>query len=131
LELEIEQFISYYNNQRYHEALNNITPADVYYGRHRETITRRELLKQQTLKAGNHYNLSQLTAHNISWNITPLVYLTLTIYIFIVPRVLIVTTCNNTPNIGIKVNLYADNESPPEYYCTCSDTLYQRRYIEI
>jgi hypothetical protein len=66
LELEIEQFISYYNNQRYHEALNNVTPADVYYGRHREIITRRELPKQQTLKARKHYNLSQLTAHNIS-----------------------------------------------------------------
>jgi hypothetical protein len=62
----IEQFISYYNNQRYHEALNNVAPADVYYGRHREIITRRELLKQQTLKARKHYNLSQLTAHNIS-----------------------------------------------------------------
>jgi hypothetical protein len=62
----IEQFISYYNNQRYHEALNSVTPADVYYGRHRENITRRELLKQQTLKARKHYNLSQLTAHNIS-----------------------------------------------------------------
>jgi len=58
-------------------------------------------------------------------------YLTLTTYIFIVPIILIVTTCNNTPNIGSKVNLYADNESPPEYYCMCSDTFYQRRYIEI
>jgi hypothetical protein len=62
----IEQFISYDNNQRYHEALNNVAPADVCYGRHREIMTRRELLKQQTLKARKHNNVSQRTAHNIS-----------------------------------------------------------------
>ncbi len=29
---QIDLFIDYYNNDRYHEALNNLTPADVYYG---------------------------------------------------------------------------------------------------
>ena len=29
---QINLFIDYYNNQRYHEALDNLTPADVYYG---------------------------------------------------------------------------------------------------
>jgi hypothetical protein len=66
LEQEIEQFVDYYNNKRYHEALDNVTPADVYYGRHCEIITRRERLKKQTLRARKWYNLSQSTTQIIS-----------------------------------------------------------------
>lgn len=29
----IRQFVDYYNHQRYHESLNNLTPADVFYNR--------------------------------------------------------------------------------------------------
>jgi len=32
LETQIDSFIEYYNHQRYHESLNNMTPADVYLG---------------------------------------------------------------------------------------------------
>ena len=45
----IERFVEYYNHHRYHEALNNVTPADVYYGRHREILTRREQIKKKTM----------------------------------------------------------------------------------
>ncbi len=41
--------IEYYNNDRYHEALNNLTPADVYYGRSRDILTRRKRIKKQTM----------------------------------------------------------------------------------
>jgi len=66
LEQEVDRFVEYYNNQRYHESLDNVTPSDVYYGRHHEIITRREKLKQKTLKARKRYNLTQLTAQTVS-----------------------------------------------------------------
>jgi transposase InsO family protein/transposase-like protein len=50
LESEIERFVEYYNNQRYHESLNNLTPADVYAGRDRQILDKREQIKRRTLK---------------------------------------------------------------------------------
>jgi len=49
LEQAIAAFVQYYNQQRYHEALDNLTPADVYFGRRVEVITQREVIKRQTL----------------------------------------------------------------------------------
>lgn len=57
LEEEIGRFIEYYNNERYHESLDNVTPADVYFGRQRQIITRRDLLKRRTLRRRKVYNL--------------------------------------------------------------------------
>jgi putative transposase len=51
-------FMDYYNHHRYHEALDNVTPADVYYGRRKEILARRGEVKQQTLAAKKMANLS-------------------------------------------------------------------------
>lgn len=66
LEQEIERFVDYYNNERYHESLNNVTPADLYYGRYLEIISRRERLKRRTLRIRKIYNLSQSIAQSAS-----------------------------------------------------------------
>ena len=41
LENQIGAFVDHYNNHRYHESLNNVTPADTYSGRHTAIIERR------------------------------------------------------------------------------------------
>jgi len=49
LEDQVNVFVDYYNNHRYHEALENVTPADVYYGRDHEVLERRKQIKQKTM----------------------------------------------------------------------------------
>ena len=50
LERQIGAFVEYYNNQRYHESLNNVTPADVYFGRDKAILREREKIKSQTIR---------------------------------------------------------------------------------
>ena len=45
----LQRFVSYYNHERYHESLDNLTPADVFYGRREGILEQRELIKQNTL----------------------------------------------------------------------------------
>jgi transposase InsO family protein len=57
LESQIASFVEYYHNQRYHESLDNLTPADVYFGRTKEVLTKREEIKQQTMQHRRLQNL--------------------------------------------------------------------------
>ena len=51
LEAQIDAFVDHYNHQRYHESLNNVTPADVYFGRDKAILQQRERIKRKTLEA--------------------------------------------------------------------------------
>jgi putative transposase len=51
LEKAIAGFIQHYNQQRYHESLDNVTPADVYFGRAERILKERDQIKHRTLTA--------------------------------------------------------------------------------
>jgi len=52
----MESFVKYYNQQRYHESLYNVAPADVYYGWKDDMLARRKEVKQRTLQARREHN---------------------------------------------------------------------------
>jgi putative transposase len=49
LEAQIKTFVDDYNHRRYHESINNLTPADVYFGRGQTILLQRERIKRQTI----------------------------------------------------------------------------------
>jgi len=50
LEAQIDRFVEHYNHRRYHESLQNLTPADVYFGRGQTILLQRERIKRDTIK---------------------------------------------------------------------------------
>lgn len=50
LEEAIAQWVDYYNNKRYHESLDNLTPASVYFGQAEAILNERNRLKERTLQ---------------------------------------------------------------------------------
>jgi len=56
----MENFVHYYNYHRYHESLDNVTPADVYFGKREQSLKRREKIKEQSLMQRRKiYNLEK------------------------------------------------------------------------
>lgn len=65
LERQIKAFVAYYNNLRYHESLNNVAPADVYFGRNKAILRERGEVKKQTVRQRRWQHQKQ-TAQSIS-----------------------------------------------------------------
>ena len=45
----LSEFVENYNNKRYHESLNNLTPADVYFGRSDKILEQSAFVKQEAI----------------------------------------------------------------------------------
>jgi transposase InsO family protein len=54
LEQSVGEFVTYYNHQRYHESLSNLTPADVYFGRGQAILQERRRIKEKTIQSLQH-----------------------------------------------------------------------------
>ena len=57
LERALARFVEYYNHERLHEAIGNVTPDDMYHGRQRAILSRREKIKRLTLERRKKENL--------------------------------------------------------------------------
>jgi len=58
LEHAITDFVEHYNHRRHHESLDNLTPADVYFGRGQRILERRREIKRRTIeqRRRQHFN---------------------------------------------------------------------------
>ena len=50
LESQIARFVEHYNYRCYHESLQNLTPADIYFGRGQTILLERKRIKADTIK---------------------------------------------------------------------------------
>jgi len=57
LEYRISKWVDYYNNHRYHESLNNITPSDKYDGLENKILKKRRKIKEKTLRRRKTWNM--------------------------------------------------------------------------
>ena len=59
LKRAIADFVEHYNHRRYHESLDNLTPADVYFGRGDRIRKRRDEIKRRTIEQRRRQHFSR------------------------------------------------------------------------
>jgi transposase InsO family protein len=62
LKARIAEFVEYYNTERYHETLNDLTPEDVFTGRGQTVLNRRRKIKQKTIQQRRRLHYRQKVA---------------------------------------------------------------------
>ncbi len=61
----IMEYVEFYNKERYHESINNLTPEDKYLGRGERILLERQRIKQRSLKNRRlTYERNKLFAQN-------------------------------------------------------------------
>ena len=50
-------WVDHYNHERYHESLDNVTPADLFKGRRNDILDQRALVKARTMTKRKIHNL--------------------------------------------------------------------------
>jgi transposase InsO family protein len=65
LKAALQQFVDYYNHERYHESLKNLTPADVFYGRGQDILDQREKIKLATLAMRRKLHYDNHAGHTL------------------------------------------------------------------
>ncbi len=58
LKRAVARFQHWYNHERYHEALGNLRPVEVYRGRGQQVLSRRKEVQRRTVQARRHHNLA-------------------------------------------------------------------------
>ena len=56
----LAEFVDYYNNRRYHESLQNVTPSDVYFGRAKSILDQRRITKEKTMRKRRKTHVKQM-----------------------------------------------------------------------
>jgi transposase InsO family protein len=59
LKRAIADFVEHYNHRRYHESLDNLAPADVYFGRGDRIRKRRDDIKRRTIEQRRRQHFNQ------------------------------------------------------------------------
>ena len=59
LERAVAAFVEHYNHSRYHESLDNLTPADVYFGRGARILATRREIKRRTIAERRRLHFAQ------------------------------------------------------------------------
>jgi transposase InsO family protein len=59
LERAVAAFVEHYNHRRYHESLDNLTPADVYFGRGARILATRREIKRRTIAERRRLHFQQ------------------------------------------------------------------------
>ena len=65
LEDQMNLFVAYYNNYRYHESLENVTPADMYYGKQNKILKKRKAVKKKTMAERRYYFEKRIESNGV------------------------------------------------------------------